>query len=691
MLDNMVMSALDSFGGVTKSAKDIRQHISQLFHLDYEESEIDAAAQRLGHKELIKFEEHERNEAPTFAMLPATSQLLANNLQAAKQMEDSALDGWKSAISAKYSKYPPVMENLERLVENLKLFTVRMLSRHGMECAALLYPEVAKTRAWLQGIGPSIMDELPRIDAVTDAVAKLEIPSFFLDPNPQRATYLGNLFNSSFMWHLAQVDEKCSRLLREVTKGQKLVLDNNILYSLVGLHGPRMLRAVDGILKLAKTLGYELWVSTKTLDEFRSSLSWSMSEAKRRLPVPAELARVALDNLGVDSFITNYWQELVQKGISLEEFVAEKSQIEFVLYGLDVETTDEFRKEIEGSAELQSEMQILRSCCPDTNELVIEHDAFHRILISKMRKEPKYNFASAVAWFLTHDHSLPAYDRKARKGSSCIPFCITTDQWVQLNRPLLVRAANGGEYEEAFRVVVVQPFVRALISASSMEKAYVEVLSRLAKYDAMNPELVLHVVADRQFMVAMALESDETRVEQAVDRKIVDLAAELRDAQAALKKSVAEKEQKIGALTTQIELLQTEVRVTNEKVDGELKRQCKEFTGEIELLKKTQSEETQVKDSTVRDLRRTNRVLVWLLFGLCLGLGSLFVWTWQLWLAWPWLAAAKGLLAVEIEAQFLVTLLCLNIPLRSRKWLLGLCVAIVLAMVACAFFPSGRP
>jgi len=302
------------------------------------------------------------------------------------------------------------------------------------------------------------------------------------------------------------------------------------------------------MLKLARELGYELWVTTKSVDEFHNSLNWQMKELKQKQPLPSELARIAVENLEEDSFLTSYWRDFVRNGTSIEEFVAEKSHLEDILQGLNIRTTNEFRKDIEGSQDLLTEESMLRSTCKtEMSEHIIEHDAFHRIFIGKIRGGPKYHFSEAVAWFLTHDSKLPVYDRVARKGKNYLSFSITSNQWIQINRPLLARTASQEEYEESFHTLVTQPFLRTMIPTFPQEKAYNEVLGRLARYKNMNPQLALNLVTDKHFMITMALETDEEKIGKEIENKFVDIATQFQSEKESLenekrKRETAEKE-----------------------------------------------------------------------------------------------------------------------------------------------------
>lgn len=662
VVDYLVLDSLATYGRLKVTALEIRENIKKCFRLDFEEPEINASGKRLGQKGIITYEEGERLERPTFQILPEIEQGIANNLAQIQELENEVIQDWREELCNKYKEYPVIKDNVERVVENLQLFTSKMFIRHGVECVALLYPEEQKTQRWLKGVESSILESLPRIDSFTDAIVMLEVPSFFRNPDSKRKLYITSLFNSSFFWHLLQVDEKCSKLLRQVTKGQRLYLDNNILYSLVGLDGANMLQSVHSMLKLARALGYELWVTTKSVDEFHESLNWQMRELKLKPPLPSELARIAIEHLGEDSFLTCYWRDFVNNGTSIEEFVAEKSHLEDILQGLNIRTTNEFREDIEGSQDLLDEESILHSICiTEMSKHIIEHDAFHRIFISKIRGGPKYRFSEAVAWFLTHDSKLPVFDRAARKGKSYLSFCLTSDQWVQINRPLLTRTANQEEYDESFHILVTQPFLRTMMSAFSLDKAYNEVLGRLARYRKMNPQLALNLVTDTHFMVTMASETDEEKIGQEIENKFVDIATQLQSEKETLEKDIQSERAKIQK---QIEGLQKSLE--NAKTEREAaKKESENIKGKFEAFK--------------------TKLVKWAIFAIGLVVTSLSLWSHQRWLYWPWLDTHKNRTIIEIALQLLLVFALLNIPLTEHwlKWL-GLIVGIILAILGFA-------
>lgn len=687
LIDYLVLDALASYGPLIMiTAPQVRIHIKKVFKLDFQEEEINASAKRLGQRGIVEYTETRRGENPHIKITTEIESKIKNNLAKIQRMETEIVEEWKQEICSTYKDFPVVEKNIESIIDNLQLFISKIVSRHGVECVALLYPEKRKTRQWLQRVESDILDALPKIEPFVDSIVNLEIPKFFKLATPKRRVYVTNLLNSSFFWHLIQVDQRCSNLLRSVTKGQRLYLDNNVLYSLVGFDGPNMLKASHTMLKLANELGYDLYVTNKTIDEFHDSLHWQMKELKQKPPLPRELARIAAEKLEKDGFLSCYWSEFVKSGVSIEEFVSERSHLDIIVSELGIKQTNKFRKEIEQSQELPHEESVLKSVCvSDLSDFIIEHDAFHRVFINKIRKGPKHHFADAVAWFLTYDGKLPVYDRTARAGKSHLPFCITSDQWVQTNRPFLPRTVDRAEYEESFHTLVTVPFLRSMMPISSLEKAHLEVLGRLARYENMSPQLALQVISDRQFMLSVAEETASEKVEEKIESKFVDIAKQLQQEEKKAKEYLKQKDIQIKEKDEEIKKLSNKLIVREQvKVKDEAK-----LKNQIEILRAKFDKEKEKSSKTDKQLKEIHnefsvfkRIVRWWIFVGILIVASLCLWMRPFFITWDHLDTNPKKTVIHILLQLLLVFVLLNIPLKRhwKTWLIGAVIPLFIAI-----------
>jgi len=697
-LDYLVLDALVSYGQTPVTVQDIKGYLKATYAMDFEDAEIDATSKRLSGKHLISCEEKGRYERPMLKIYPEVESNIRKQYSETQNRESEVFSEWKEELSNRYKKNKVIIENIDRIVDNLHFFTRRMLRKHGVESVAVLYPESHKAQSWLSQseAEKTVFDQLPSIDSFTDAVARLEILRFFRDANPKRKTYISSLFNASFFWHLIQVDNKCTELLREVVKGQRLYLDNNVLYSLVGFDGSEVLQSVHIMLKCAGQLGYKLWVTTKTLDEFQNSLLWRLNKLKEKPPLPRELARIALELLNEDNIVTSYWQEFVKNSTTIEEFIAERSHIEQILDGLNVEETNKFRKEIEESEELLDEMSTLRTVLiGQRSESVIEHDAFHRVFVNKLRKGPRSQFRNAAAWYLTHDRLMPAYDRVARKGKPFLPFCLTTDQWIQINRPLLTRTSSEQEYEQSFHSLVVQPFIRSMMASFSMTEAVNEVLGRLNRFEDMSPQLALEVVTDSHFMVSMSNETDENEREKKIKNKLVDVAADFQEQNVALEKNVSVKEIRVKKLEEQVAVLRSDMKAQQKTFRAQQRTfeiAQQDYENTAKKLENVNVEKEQA-DKAIRELNQLresiqsekddiqnqlaaykSNIKKWGIFGILTIFASALWWMHHLLISWPWLTSHSHETSIKIAIQLAIVCLLLCYPMR-KHWYVWVSIA----------------
>ena len=260
------------------------------------------------------------------------------------------------------------------------------------------------------------------------------------------------------------------------------------------------------------------------------------------------------------------------------------------------------------------------------NPNIIEHDAFHRVFINKVRGGEKFHFRDSIAWFLTNDSKLPVYDRIARRGRSNLPFCITIDQWVQVNRPLLARTANKQEFEESFNILVTQPFVRAMTSSINLDKAYQDVLGKLARYESMNPQLAFQIITDSHFIHSVSTEDNYDVPLDKLENKFIDIADDFR-----------------------------KLNETNKS----------QMDSELEMATNTVS-------SLEKDVKQLTSIINWGLFAIIFIPISLFLWMNPYLPSCVLISSKNKLFLVRLFLQLIIASLALIIPLRKIKnYLLG--------------------
>ena len=148
----------------------------------------------------------------------------------------------------------------------------------------------------------------------------------------------------------------------------------------------------------------------------------------------------------------------------------------------DIEIETEVSSRLAANEQQIAEETSLLKSCLDLNwrfEEIPEHDAFHRLLILRLREgHEEKSPLETVYWFLTMDTKLRLYDRIARKRQKLnVPFCALTSQWMQMLYPY--RSTVEG-FEETLAESLDSPYFR-LFPSPPVELIH-EIVTRMHMY-----------------------------------------------------------------------------------------------------------------------------------------------------------------------------------------------------------------
>ena len=138
--------------------------------------------------------------------------------------------------------------------------------------------------------------------------------------------------------------------------------------------------------------------------------------------------------------------------------------VDSLLADLGVETEGDHHEDVLQSPALEEEKGAVYLAARGRilADPVVTHDAFHRLLILKVRGGTP-SFARARAWFLTCDGKLGRYDRISRgRDKTPVPYCIYPDQCLQITRWALPRT---DDYDRAFVELVASPYTGTIAQA----------------------------------------------------------------------------------------------------------------------------------------------------------------------------------------------------------------------------------
>ena len=512
----LVQHAMAYLGVVPLQPYEVCKSLENLFGLDFELGEVEDVLKRLHKAKKIVYSKGKYN------LVVREYNILQQSVKDCNDREREIIADWLKPIE---SKYPDLSrDDLQRLEKDLMIYAAKIFVQHGAKCANLIYAEQEKIAEIIDSPEELLYDALPEYP-VLDNIRSTELPAFFRDAKRERKRYIAELLDSSFMLHAIQIDKTCSMLVTKALKGCSLYLDTNLLYVLFGLGTQRDDKAIRRLIEMSQQMGYIVAVSTKTMGEFNSSLNFAAKNLKKFSEVPKNLAEIATV-CSQGGFIPSYWRKHAETNISPEDFIATYRNPKRLLAQYKIEIHNELCAEVQEDSELKEQISLLYASMDPIHipENIAEHDAFHRLLIKKLRGGEVYAFSDASAWFLTFDKKLNRYDyfARSRKKSDLpeVPFCISCDDWLKLIRPLLPRT---DDFDKTFINLLSSPYLRSYgeVPPQLAEK----ILSRIAHFENCSPDAAAKILTDSLFIQRLEQIDDETfQMERIEDNEIVAIA-----------------------------------------------------------------------------------------------------------------------------------------------------------------------
>jgi predicted nucleic acid-binding protein len=514
----LVLHAMATLGVIRLLPSEVRDSVKNLFGLDFELGEIEFILGRLHKAQEVVYVDGE------YWLAYQKCLELRRSVKDCNAFETKVIKDWLKSIEHKYPELSK--DDLQRFEKDFKIFAAKIFAQHGAKCTALIYAKkkkIAEVVDKLETLVPDILPEYP----VLDKIRRTELPAFFKDAEGERRKYIAELLDSSFLLHAIQVDKKCSMIIKEILKGRLLYLDTTVLYALFDLDTPRETRAVRRLIELSQQLEYTTVVTPKTLEEFKYSLNLAEKHLKKYSDIPKNFAKAAA-NHSAGGFIPAYWRKYAKTGISREDFIGTYRNFENLLAEYKIEIRDDFCAEVQEDPELQTQIDLLYASeglnFIDSN--IAEHDAFHRLLIKKVRGGKALTFSTANAWFLTVDKKLNRYDyfasSKEKNKLSEVPFCILCDDWFQFIRPLLPR--TDADSDKIFIDLLSSPYFRSFegVPPELAEK----IIGRLAHFKNYSAEMAVKMLTDSFFIHQLETINSEDQ-EEHVDEKIIAVGEEI--------------------------------------------------------------------------------------------------------------------------------------------------------------------
>ena len=668
--EDMLLAALAEGGGAIESIKACRAAISTLFKLEFDEIEISRALNGLLNSGMVL------RDGPSFALAENERERLETIARESESTAARAMAEWLGLVA---EQYPGLSDDDERyLREDLDAYLRMVIQRHGAEAALLLYPDDAHAQRLYEDLEDLGFDFLEHRSARLHKIRGFGLSQFMRSPTEAQRAFLSQNLSTGYFWTVLSIDPEGARLVQKIAKGQRVYLDTNFIFRLLGIQGPRYIRPAQILLDRTQGAGYETCVTPWTVDELRGRLRSSREFLKSYPVPPSEYASLAADATSDDDFVTFYWRRVREEpGLKVDDFLAYYEEVEDHLAAMEVPVRSEGCQAVDRRhQDIADEVALLERATHGGRQRALrtlQHDVKHRLLIEQRRGDANRSFATAGAWFLTHDSVLPRYDNLARKGSSDLPFCVSAGSWFQV-----VEAFNpkSGDLGQTLADMLASPYVRYRRTLS--KEGAQAIVARTSLHTSGTPDLAARVfmnsaaveeieaatgAADQlekidNALIAAALEVQEeahlakAQADSARERaRLAEAAAEEKGRQAERDQiSAIERERALRDEAVRAEVARGEEAVKNEAARAldQIASTEARYRAEVDAANRRTARESALRQRTGRRVRLGTATLISLLLLLVLGL------SFGLDAAWSYVVGAGVLFGIGAAAdQFL--------------------------------------
>ena len=533
--EDLIVATLAEVGGTSASIAECAESMDVLWTLRYDDLEL---ADPLNH--LVREGRVLRGHDGSLSLGTDELERLRSATAASRATEETAMNEWHQALR---ERWPGLSDTeCEQFNVDLRAFLEALMQRHGAESALLVYPDDPAAKKLFEASNP-MLSALG--DDSNRERREWAITLFMREATDAQKAFLGANLNTAYFMAALTIDPTGAQLVQELIAGQRVYLDTNFVYRLLGVQGPRYVKAAETILKATQAAGYECAVTPWTVNEYRESLDRSRKFLERYPIPPEEFAAVAADAVTVEDFVTSYWREVKSTRLDVRDYVAYHMEVETHLKDRGIGTIDTGVVEIDRWEDrINSEVSTLeRVLSRDKRIEVLEHDVKHRLLVQKLRGDGNRSVANAGYWFVTHDRALPRYDLLAQRSEDAhqrsLQFCVSAGAWFQLVEALKPKTAD---FAQTLADVIASPYLHPRTSISKQMAQAVS--ARAALHKDASPELAARLFMNSALMGEIETARDSDEQAQLIDSAIIASAKEAQEeAKQALAKAEAEQQQ----------------------------------------------------------------------------------------------------------------------------------------------------
>jgi len=492
----------------------------------------------------------------------AQSQFITH-AEATRRLKSDVMRDWLDVVDVELgARNEHALTAIQRteLEADLETFLLTLVRYHGAEVVAFLYPDSQASRPVLEMNEPSLFDELPSRGDVVRALRRIALPAFVREAKGLRATFIAGLLHRAALLQILQADASASALFAQTLTPPILFLDTNFVFRLLGLQGNALREAAHDVLSHGQALAQRFCISQRTLEELEGVVEQQSDWVARDEDIPEALGEVASEFVAGNDYVSSYWRDRRRHGMTAHQFRERYRQVRLLLENHGITVDPRLQAEILVSPDFADATRVLKTFKPGEPPARVEHDAFHKVLIERLRCDrsglPPAGWHDVGFLFLTFDNRLPpyaAYLAEQRKGHR-VPFCLMANEWLQV---LCFLRPSAQIRPEVMVALLNSPYLERYFSARSVNRDIVRsVMLTMGELGELRAEVARKVLVDRVLTKALESTKDARRQKELTKEAIRRAAAEedrrlqmLQEELRAKQSRIAELESKLATAT----------------------------------------------------------------------------------------------------------------------------------------------
>lgn len=378
-------------------------------------------------------------------------------------------------------------------------------------------------------------------------------------------------------------DETASRI-NQTLEHLTIYLDTNIIYRLFNLQGEHRYNSIKKTIEFCRMHHISLKVSYLTEIELRRRLKYD-ADVLLRFPAKVDLSFYGYKYRTSDNYVSTYWKESIESGISISEFNNKYKNYDSLLrqYNIEIEKNPIVSEhQFKLQAQSYYEKISVRDTMHQKTDPSMWHDAYNIAYIQTIQNPRAHNAIDSGVIFLSTDRNLLNLQKTDYELAQYVPVIIAPSELLTIfnfSEPL-----SG--YEETFVEFFASSSVGTVFAVSNEEIQ--EILSRISLYDDVDDKI-----------------AEEILLRELVSTKYKDATADERTEIVGKDIDVVLQEQWKKAETASEELKDKNTKLS-EEIENQ-KKQNEQLAKDKTIIEKKLSEETAQLEQKQKDIENLDK------------------------------------------------------------------------------------